>query len=373
MNLRSVLLSVQGLCWSAIAMAQTPPPRSMDQNLKTAGEELGSILQFGTAFENPSSDQKARIIQSFKNLEAISHAAKTTAAMKSAVDPVMRYVSLDMPAQFARLQSVYSKGNYAHARYIFKQTVHYCVSCHVVASPKNPGLLPFPAPLKGTSELEKAEYFADSRKLKDAMLAYEKALVNKQFMVSQPQQWMTALENLLAITITDRNDAHITLEMCSRLLENGGLSAQQKDLLTSWRTSAKSWTKEKLKPRYNGAGFLSRAQQLIEQGNALSQKGRSWGYVEYLRAMNMVNELAIRGETEMLKASGFRLAGEVSEKLKSVTVWMYPEVYYEACVRAVPHTSESQRCWKNYEAFQSREPHTLWDAEATRILKGMAL
>ncbi len=364
---RIALVCLFGLAWNPLASAQKQrkakpaPAPAINENLRLAADHIAFLVQSTAAFEAPSADQKTKVMTSLQALESLSHAAKTSSAVKSAVDPIMRYVSLDMPQKFQQIQSVYRRGNYPHARYILKQTVHYCVSCHAVNSPKNPGLFPFPAPAPGSSELARAEYFGGVRKFKEAMLAYEHALIDRNFRTGRPEQWYNALENLLAITIRMRNDAHVTLEMTSRLLEDGGLSVPQRDLLVTWRNSAKNWTREKLRHHYAGGAAISKAQLLIEQGNALSAKGRSYGYVEYLRAMNMFNDLAISGETEMLKSAGFRLAGEVSEKLQYVTAWMYPEAYYEACIRALPHSTESQRCWDNFQTYRSHGFYTLWD------------
>lgn len=362
------------LIWSSALKAQTPNagPKAHNPKLNAAAEELASLLYYGPGFENPSSDQRQRIMQSLKALEKLSHAAKVESAIHSAVDPVMRYVSLDLPLQFQNLQNLYGKGDLAQARFALKQTIHYCVSCHSINSPRNPGVFAFPPPLKGMSETEKGDFYTAVRRYPEAMLAYEKVLTQKSIMSQQPQLWNHALENLLAITIRYRNDAHITLEMISRLQENGGLSAGQSELLKAWRVAAKAWTREKLKPQLKGAALMAKAQQLVEQGDSLGKRGRAFAYPEYLRAMNIVHELALKGETEMLKAAGFRLAGEVSEKLKLLNVWMYPEVYYEACIRSHPHGAESRRCWTNFDSYRRRETLTLWDADHARILKGLA-
>lgn len=328
------------------------------------------LLNLG-AYNDPTGDQKNRIMIALNNLKAVAYEVQPLLTANSK-EPVMRYISFDLPKQLLRMEAAIAAGTYSYARYLLRQTTHYTVTYHPSGPGKIPGLLQFPEPPQALSELEKAEYFAAIKRYEDAILSYERVLVDKQFRKNRPDVWEKAVENLMAITIRVRNDARITLEMSSALLEESSYNPTQKEMLQAWRTSAKAWSSEGLHPKTSGADLLSRAQQSIEKGNQLSSKGNGFGTIEYLRAMTLLNELALSEEPDSLKAKGFQLTGKTSEKLRHVFLWMHPDAYYEACVRARPHTAEARECVKLLETFQTQQKDVVADRDKVKQLSELA-
>jgi|GEM_PF-6609694 hypothetical protein len=351
------------------AASATPPPARPTMQLYS--ELLSLLLQNISAIGTPSPEQKNLVIKALQGARNSAHEVQATMALYT-VDPIMRHLSIDMPKQFERIEQAYVNSNYAHARYLLRQTTQYCIACHSASSVKHSAVLQFTEPLSRLSDLEKAEYFAATRRHEDAMLAYEKALTNKQFKIAQPELWEQAVENLMAITIRIRNDAHITLEMCARLIEEGGTTETQREMLQSWRSSAKAWTNEKIGQKLSAAELVSRSQQLIERGDQLSRKEASFGYIEYMRAMNLLNELSMSSEPEAIKAPGYMLAGETGEKLRNVFLWMHPEAYYEACIRSKPRSPEAKRCYKNLENYQAKNPTATLEKNVLRRLSELS-
>lgn len=338
-------------------------PAPARPTMQKYAENLAILLQNLRAFENnPNKEQKNAVIQALEQLKGLSHNVQATMVYYS-VDPVMRYLSLDLPKQFSRIETAYTSGNYNHARYLLRQTTQYCVGCHSASANKNSTQLNFAEPLQNLSELEKAEYYSATRRHEKAMLAYEKFLTDKKFKISQPELWLKAVQNLLAITIRMRNDAPTTLEMISTLLEEGSYLPQQKDMLRSWRASAKSWSLEKINQKLSTEELFKKAQGLLDKGDALSAKVENLGYIEYMRAMTLYNELAMSNAPDALKAISYLKTGQTSENLKDVFIWMRPEAYYEACIRLRPHFPEAKACWKQLQFYQSKEKDQVFEQE----------
>ncbi len=328
------------------------------------------LLNLG-AYQDPTPEQKNRNMIALKNLKGIAYEVQPLLAATS-TDPVMRYINFDLFKQLLRLEAAISSGTFNYARYLLRQISHYTIPWQPGQSSKSAGALHFTEAPGSISELEKAEYYAAIKRYEESMLAYERVLSDKQFRKTRPEVWERAVENLMAITIRVRNDAHITLEMSSALREESLSSPAQKEMLLAWRSSAKAWTTEVVGQKMSGNELLNKALQIAEKGNQLTAKGRNHGTIEYLRAMSLLNELAMSQEPDTLKAKGFQLTGKTSEKLRHVFIWMHPDAYYEACIRARPHSVESRECIKLLEAFQNQQKDVIPDRDKMKQLTELA-
>lgn len=328
-----------------------------------------AILQWSLGtYVNPRPEQKGRILTTLNTLKALSLEAQPAFTL-AAADPILHYVSWELTQQFTRLEAAYNAGDINQARSILRQTFHYCLGTG--SASKGTPVLQFPEPPNNMSELDKAEYYAATKRFEEAMLAYERVLSDKQFKAQDPDTWEKAVTNLMAITVRKRN-AHITLEMSSALLQEGGYNSWQKEMLQAWRSSAKTWTQDDIGKKSSGAELLVKAQQLIDKGNQLSGKGRSSGNIEHLRALSLLSDLAMSAEADAVKAKGFQLSGKASERLPAVYHWMRADVYYEACVRSKPHSTEAKECLKSIEALLATAKDAAFERERLRQLQELA-
>jgi len=352
-------------------LSTVPAPTANHSSLQKFADNLSILLLSLGAYSDPTPDQKNRIVLALNNLKILASEVQPQ-ILNNATDPVMRYLSWDMPKQFLRIEAAVKAGTFNYARYLLRQTTQYSVGFYSMNNPKNPNILQFPEPPNNMSELEKAEYYAAIKRYEEAMLAYERVLGDKQFKIRRPELWLKAVENLMAITIRIRKSAHITLEMSSALLEESGYSNSQKDMLQAWRNSAKVWTSEEINQKLAGSELLTKAQQIIDKGNQLTAKGANFGSIEYMRAIALLNDLAQSNEPDALKSRSFLLAGKTSEKLRNVFLWMYSDAYYEACIRANPHSLESRECIKLLETFQAQQKDIILDRDKLKTLVELA-
>jgi hypothetical protein len=355
----------------ATKTSNEPAPAARPTMQKYA-ENVAILLQNLRAFDkNPSKEQKQIVTQALTTLKGLSHNVRPTLDLY-AVDPVMRYLSIDLTIQFTKIEDAYNAGNYPYSRYLLRQTTQYCVGCHAASSIKHSAVVMFREPSGNMSDLERAEYFSATRRHEEAMIAYEKFLSDKKFKRAQPELWEKAVQNLLAITIRIRQDASITLEMISALLDEGGYSPQQTETLQVWRQSAKAWQREPLDKKIKGKDALEKVRQMMSNGQKLSERGANFGFIEFMRAGLLLNELAMSDMADALKAQAYLLTGQTSENLRDVFLWMRPEAYYEACIRIRPRTPEAKECMKQWEFYQQKNPAEAWDKDKLRQLSEMA-
>lgn len=348
------------------------PPLAARPTMQKYAENVAILLQNLRAFDNnPTKEQKQNVTQALATLKGLSHNVRPTLDLY-ALDPVMRYLSIDLTTQFTKIEDAYNAGNYPYSRYLLRQTTQYCVGCHAASSIKHSTVVMFKEPSGNMNDLERAEYFSATRRHEEAMIAYEKFLSDKKFKKAQPELWEKAVQNLLAITIRIRQDASITLEMISALLDEGGYTPQQTEMLQVWRQSAKAWQREPLDKKIKGKEALDKVRQMMSKGQKLSERGANFGFIEYMRAGSLLNELALSDMADELKAQAYLLTGQTSENLRDVFLWMRPEAYYEACIRIRPRTPEAKECMKQWEFYQQKNPAEAWDKDKLRQLSEMA-
>jgi len=354
------------------AKTVSEPPLAARPTMQKYAENVAILLQNLKAFDNnPNKEQKQSVVQALTTLKGLSHDVRPTLDLY-ALDPVMRYLSIDLTAQFNKIEEAYQTANYPYARYLLRQTTQYCVGCHAASSIKHSAVVMFKEPSGTMSELERAEYFSATRRHEEAMLAYERFLSDKKFKKAQPELWEKAVQNLLGITIRIRQDASITLEMVSALLDEGGYSPKQTEMLQVWRSSAKAWQLEGLDKKGKAPEMLEKARQLMLKGQKIQERGRNFGFIEYMRAASLLNEVALSDIPDDLKAQAYLLTGQTSENLRDVFLWMHPEAYYEACIRIKPKSREAKECAKQWEFYQKQNPTEVWDKDKFRQLSNMA-
>jgi hypothetical protein len=349
------------------------PKRSAPLNpkviLQRYADGLAIVLLNLSSYNVPNAEQKNRLSIALNSLKGIAYEVQPLLAT-NANDPIMRYVSLDLPQQFSRLEAAINAGTWSYARYLLRQVTHYTIPWQ--KGPSSKRLLQFPEAPTSVSQLEKAEYYAAIKRFDESMLAYEQVSNDRQFRQTQPETWEMAVENLMAITIRVRNDAHIALEISSSLREESSSYPAQKEMLLSWRKSAKAWTSENIGQKPTGTALLNKAQQIFDKGTQLSSQGRKLGTIEYLRTMALLHELAMAQDTDTLKAKAFQLSGRTGEKLRHVFIWMPPDSYYEACIRVRPHSTESRECLKLLESLQPQLKDIAPDRDKLKQLTELA-
>ncbi len=382
----SVLLSI-GLVWRLEALpakkdpskelipsqkAQTDQSQSVRPTMQKYSENVGILLQNMRGFEeNPSPEKKVKVLATLKILKGLSHNVQASLANYE-VDPVMKSLSLDLPQQFARIETAYEGRRFDYAYFLLRQTTQYCIACHASSSIKQSAPLSFPQPIAHLSDMEKAEYFGATRQHEQAMLAYEHFLADKELQIAEADLWLKAMSNLLAITIRIRNDAAMTLEMISARLEKGPYLPRQMELLQTWRNSAKQWSLEPLKQQRSSEELLLKAETLLDSGRSLALKGVGFGIVDLMRAMNLLNEINMSQTSLKVKAKAYLLSGRASEYLNDLFVWMHPETYYEACIRIHSQTRDAKECLKALEEYQKGVKYQIIDPEKFLILRSLA-
>lgn len=358
MSQRLILIIALTCAPAVFAKASQKGEVAPSEGMRKYAESLSFLLQnMGAPAARDQAIEK-QVKQHLSNLMNISHEIQDT-MLSMATDPLMRYLSLDIPQQFSRIEEAYSKGNPQIARQLLRNTSQYCLACHSSSASKHSSALQFSDPMPNLPPLEKAEYFSATRQHEKALLVYEQLLSQNNIARSEPQTWLSAISNMIALTVRMRQSPHLSLETSSRFLQEAKkLTGEQQAMLRAWRQSAQDWVAEGKQERKVDE-LLKHAQSLLAKGHNKNQSHSTHGFVDYLRVMNAVNELVMRTDQAALRAGAFRLAGQAMEKMAGVYVWMRPDVYYEACIRSHPKSKEASRCWQDLSSHLQISPEAL--------------
>lgn len=71
--------------------------------------------------------------------------------------------------------------------------------------------------------------------------------------------------------------------------------------------------------------------------------------VQYLRASGVAHDLLRQAKSPKVKAEGLLSVGTAYEVMSNPVLWPIHELYYEACVREVPHSKLAMSCYQRYE------------------------
>jgi hypothetical protein len=204
----------------------------------------------------------------------------------------------------------------------------------------------------GFSTIERADFLAATRQFDEATKAYELALADRDMARRTPHRWEAAATRLLAIAVRIRRDPRLTLELVAKVRDDDVVPVGLKAASLHWWRSAKEWADEPPIVGASRAVQLAQAKRLYDQGTSLDEAQRDAGLVYFLRASTQLHELLRDKQRDAIYGSALYYAGLAAEKLASLNFWTLHATYYEACIRAQPHSQTAKDCYARFERTQ---------------------
>jgi len=120
--------------------------------------------------------------------------------------------------------------------------------------------------------------------------------------------------------------------------------------LLKWQQAIAAWKKEPVIKVNSQAGYAAEMKRLLrEAGRAQLYPSDHSAEIQYLRASAAAHDVLRVGGDAKLNAQALRAAGAAYEVLANPTFWPIHELYYEACIRQVPHTDLALECYSKFE------------------------
>jgi len=336
---------------------QSPAPKptaysyKWNQKMQTLYQSLVRILMDVSSDQYFNSEKnKTQIENHAKKLASLAHDLGKKDIQSPDQDPTVSMLSSLFADEAQHAYNELKRGNRAYARGILRSISGFCVACHTrhASGPEFPKL---PNSLRTSSlmPIERAEFFAATRQYDLAQEEFKK-IVESPAVLKRLFEWERALHQSLAIAVRVKKDPFQALEIVEKVLANKSAPFSLKQNAIQWKKSILEWKNEGTRKALTQEGLYAEALRLTEQAHNF-QKYRldRSADILYLRASSVIHDLLQLAPNGPHAADAFLMAGLCYEVLKPLNLEDLHEIYYEACIKKVPHSNTSELCYKRYE------------------------
>ncbi len=272
-------------------------------------------------------------------------------AVKDQKDPSVDFISQAFTEDLTRVEDSLSLGKKEFARYNMMNLTAYCIECHTRTS-TGPSFSSndFEQTLKRLSGLERGEFLLATRQFDAALKEFSQIIDERLDQKSDFFVLDKAVRQSLAITVKYLKDPKKSLQIIDKLKGSANTPYYLKQNALGWEIAIKDWMKEKPAKDNSVKAILKRCQQWEQsaQQDQLTNLDHT-GQIYYLRALSdlhLILPMQLSGD-ELGQA--LYLTGVGYDSMRDFSMWNLHEDYYESCIRKVPHSTWSEKCYKRYE------------------------
>lgn len=249
------------------------------------------------------------------------------------------------------LKSGLKSGNPIYLRNRIRTAAGFCFECHTSTSTDQS----FADPEKRADALkltpfQKAEFLASTRQFDKALDLYDNLLKGPAAPESQSTELAHGVRNALTLAVRVKEDPKRASDILDRVESREDLSGFFRNQVKAWRKDVSEWKKEKpLSADAPAGSWLEKAQRLADRGRILqAYPADHAGDVSYLRSISFAQQALAHAPNDAQKAQAFYLLGSAYSVLGNPLLWNLGGYYFEACVKAAPHTQVSQMCFDRW-------------------------
>jgi len=308
-------------------------------------EGLSALLPITTnsqEFEN--AERRPYLIKRIERLSEISSTAKHGLSPVRP-DPRFTLIGNFLPQAFQNTLAMSNLDRIDLARHSLLQITATCIECHQRSS-QGPNLASpdFDRYLIQQRPLDKAEYYLAVRKFDLAREALGQVISSADeaanfFEVDR------AIRYLMGIAVQFQMSSDLAEKDLQQVGADTRLPFYLRHNMNAWTEAIREWKIEKPVPLN-----FEYVESLIEKG-AKAQAGFAdrGGDIYFFRSIHHLHQL-IAGQSEAeAQAPLLFLLGTAYEAIRDLGVWRSHELYFEACVRKLPKSSWSQKCFERLQ------------------------
>lgn len=243
------------------------------------------------------------------------------------------------------------RGQIDYAKNYLRTITSYCIACHTrhESGPQFP-TFPLNPKTEKLNQSEKAELYIATRQFDKGLAEYQNLIKNEEFAKQQPFQWQKPLRRALAVAVRVKNDPKLAAEIIDSALGMKNLPEFQRANLVSWKSAVETWKKEPRMERYLESGIFSQLKKMMRaaRGGQTFRLDHSTE-IEYLRASSLAHDLLRIAKNPKIKAEALFSIGMANEVIENPMFWTMHDLWYEGCIRQLPHSSLAERCYQRLE------------------------
>jgi hypothetical protein len=158
-----------------------------------------------------------------------------------------------------------------------------------------------------------------------------------------------AVRYALSTAVKFQNNPKKSLALVKILTDSPSTPFYLKQNALAWLDAIHNWMKEKPGKLKTNLQILNRSRELVKKGQQLQATSDRAGDVYFMRALSDLHALMTRDLKKSEQGEVLYLIGVSYESVHDLSVWSLHENYYESCVRRVPHTKWSSKCYRRLE------------------------
>lgn len=316
--------------------------------LKYSLNRLMPLIVDSEAFNSPQNQKQ--IDEQVQKMAQLSKDVNHSPTMPGR-DPSVRFISGAFSEDLKRISEGLENGKREYARYGLLNVTSYCIECHTRTS-SGPS---FSSPeldqsLNKLKPLEKAEYHIAAREFDKAYAELAKyietGLKEKKDIFGVDR----AVRYALAVAVKYDKSPSRAMDVVKIIEDSKDAPFYLKQNAISWKLAIKEWMLETPVRSSSAEAYLKQARKLTKLG-AQSQALMvdQGGDIYFLRALSDLHlAMSMDMNKEQLGESLY-LTGLGYERIKDLALWSLDENYFEACIRSLPHSSWSEKCFKKLQ------------------------
>lgn len=270
-------------------------------------------------------------------------------------DPSVHFLSKAFAEDVDRISQSLKLGKRDFARYSLMNLSAYCIECHTRTS-TGPSFqtAEFSQTLGKLSGLERGEFLLATRQFAPALKEFSAFIdegVSKQPHFSDIAfNLERAVRYALQITVKYLKDPKKSLEIVQKIRSAPGAPFYLRQNALGWEKAIKEWMKEKKSKDTSVSGILKTCHRWIRLAReGQSDSGERGGDIYFLRALSDLHLILSAKLNQNELGETLYLTGLSYEAIRDLSIWTLHENYYETCVRSVPHSDWSEKCYQRFE------------------------
>ncbi len=316
------------------------------QDLYTTLADLLTDVASDQRFKNPKN--YSRIQNNANKLLTLTHDMDRSEKIPDG-DPTLPIVGNILHSNLEQAATQLKAGNRAYARTILRSVPGYCIACHT-RNMSGPQFSKLPLAPKGKlSPLERGEFFTATRQFDRAQKEFL-SVIQGSAEGTGIWDWDSSIRQALSIAIRVKKDPDQTKEIVQNVLRSPIAPTFMKDDAKTWLSSVQEWQKESSRRTPTEDGLYIEAARLMDKAREIQKypMDRS-ADVYFLRAGAVLHELLQVAPKGQRAPEALLLTGIVYEVMNPIQTDNLHEIYYETCIRKVPHTALAEVCYQRYE------------------------
>jgi hypothetical protein len=263
-------------------------------------------------------------------------------------NPLVQHAAKAFAQDMSLASSNFDRGNRQVARFVVSNMASHCINCH---TRMDVGTKDFPISwttnLTSLDPMQKTQFYLANRQYKSALSQVQKVVGDKKSVMADPEGWRQTIERTLAMLIRVEGDVKGTIAISQAVAENPSVPLYMQRESRVWLRDAGIWQTDRMKDRSPKAK-LALAVSLIKDGRNFLTPQSHAALISNLRASALLQEVLVNPKSKNYSEALY-YSGITSELLPGLTPLSVNETYYEACIRASPHTYIAMKCYAQLE------------------------